>query len=58
MKMSQAFHDLSINFLAGVAKINTFKTLKCTVISTLMFEADVSQLFLLDLFLILSFLPN
>ena len=50
--MLQAFHDLSINFPSRL------KLLKCAFISTQTFEADVSQLFLLDLFLTLSFLPN
>ena len=36
----------------------TVKLLKCAFISTQTFEANVSQLFLLDLFLILSFLPK
>jgi len=34
------------------------KLLKCAFISTQTFEVDVSQLFLLHLFLILSFLPK
>ena len=56
--MSQAFHDPFDQFPTRVAKVNTFKTSEIAFISTQTFEADVSQLFLLDLFLILSFLPK
>ena len=39
-------------------KVNTFKTPEMWLYLTQTFEADVSQLFLLDLFLMLSFLPK
>jgi len=45
-------------FPSRVAKVNMFKLLKCAFISTQMFEVEVSQLFLLDLSLILSFSPK
>ena len=50
MKMSQAFHEPSINFHCV--------HLNFAIISTQTFEVDVSRLFLLDIFLILSFLPK
>ena len=62
MKISQAFHDPSINFdllQSRVGKVHSrLKLLKCVFISTQTFEADVLQLFLWDLFIILSFLPK
>jgi len=58
VKMSQAFHDPSINFHRAWQSQTREKLLKCAFILTQTFEADVSQLFLLDHFLILSFLPK
>ena len=58
--MSQAFHDPSINFHRVWERYTgtRLKLLKCTFISTQTFVTDVSQLFFLDLFLILNFLPK
>ena len=58
VKMSQAFHNPSINFHCMWQRSTRLKFLKCAFILTQTFEADVSQLFSLDLFLILSFLPK
>ena len=57
VKMSQAFYDPSIcfNFLYFHRKVNTFKTPEmCLHLDSDVFELDVLQLFLQDLFIILS----
>ena len=41
-----------------VGKINTYTIPEMRLFSTQTFEVDVSQLFLLDIFVILSFLPR
>ena len=61
MKISQAFHDPSINFdllPSRVGKVHTFKTPEMRLYFDSDEEADVLQLFLWDLFIILSFLPK
>ena len=58
VKMLQAFHDPSINFHQAWERGTLLKLLKYALTSTQTFEADVSQLFLLDLFHILSFLSK
>ena len=59
VKMLQAFHDPIINFDHHVWERQTcLKLLKCTFILTQTFEADVSQLFLLELFSYFKFLTK
>ena len=57
VKMSQVFHNPLIN-LHTWERYTCLKLLECVLISTQTFEANDSQLFLLDLFLILSKIPK
>ena len=51
VKISKAFHDPSINLHRTWERYTRLKLLECIFISTQTFQADDSQLFLLDLFL-------
>ena len=53
------FNSFKLPYKIGLLAFRSpLRLLKCGFILTQTFEVDISQLFLLDLFLILSFLPK